>query len=75
MSDNNNIENFTREYLRRIDERLERFESDMRDLKDGQIAIRDDIHAVRGDIRRNERSFAAMENDIDRIKTRLDLSD
>lgn len=76
MSNNEgNIEDFTREYLRRLDQKFDRLESDIRDLKEGQIAIRDDIHAVRGDIRRHERSFAGIEHDIDRIKTRLDLTD
>lgn len=44
-------------------------------LKNGIISVRDDIHALRGDIRRQERAFASVEVDINRIKARLNLSD
>ena len=50
-------------------------EEDIKDLKGGQIIIREDINGVRGDLIRHERAFAVLESDIDRIKTRLDLSD
>jgi hypothetical protein len=49
--------------------------SDIREMKDGMISLRDDIHALRGDARRQERAIASVESDIDRIKERLTLSD
>ena len=55
--------------------RLRKMEEDIKDLKGDQIIIREDINGVRGDLIRHERAFAVLESDIDRIKTRLDLSD
>jgi hypothetical protein len=46
--------------------------AELRELKDGQISVRDDIHSLRGDLRRQERAIASLEVDIDRIR---DLSD
>ena len=39
------------------------------------MGARDDIHGVRGDIRRQERAIASLEHDVERIKHRLDLVD
>lgn len=63
------------EILKRVQADLAELKNGQRDLKEGQIAIRDDIHAARGAILRHERALATMEADIDRIKFRLDLSD
>jgi hypothetical protein len=63
------------EFLRRFDQRQARFEDLLRELRSSQIATRDEIHATRGDILRQEKAIAALEVDIDRIKVRLDLSD
>ncbi|MBZ0141640.1 MAG: hypothetical protein K8H87_18010 [Pseudorhodoplanes sp.] len=47
----------------------------MRDLKTTVLALREDVNGLRGDILRQERAFAAVEVDIDRIKARLDFTD
>jgi len=47
----------------------------LRDLRGSVIATRDEIHATRGDILRQEKAIAALEVDIDRIKMRLDLTE
>jgi hypothetical protein len=48
---------------------------DMRDLKDEAISTREEIQALRRDVLRQERGLAAMQLDMDRVKTRLDLQD
>lgn len=63
------------DHLRNIRQDLALIKADVRELKDGHIGIRDDIHALRGDFRRQERAMAVVEADLDRIKVRLDLSD
>ena len=61
---------------------LKKIQSDISDVKKGQfdlkeaiLGTRDDIHGVRGDIRRQERAIASLEHDMERIKIRLDLVD
>ena len=51
------------------------YEADLRDLKDEAISTREEIQALRRDVLRQERGFAAMQLDMDRVKTRLDLQD
>jgi septation ring formation regulator EzrA len=47
--------------------------NDMRDLKEAQISTRDEIQALRRDVLRQERGFAALQLDMDRVKTLLDM--
>lgn len=48
---------------------------DMRDLKEEAISTREEIQSLRRDVLRQERGFAAMQLDMDRVKTHLDLQD
>ena len=59
---------------------LKRLQSDMAGLKQGQrsireelIGIRQQLHAVQGDILPQEMDTASILAQLDRIKTRLDL--
>jgi hypothetical protein len=59
---------------------LRRLQADMADLKQGQRSIRDELigvrqqlHALQGDILRQEQDTACILVQLDRIKTRLDL--
>ena len=45
---------------------------DMRDLKEAQISTREEVQAIRRDVLRQERGFAALQLDIDQVKSRLD---
>ena len=45
---------------------------DMRDLKEAQISTREEFQAIRRDVLRQERGFAALQLDIDQVKSRLD---
>jgi predicted nucleic acid-binding Zn-ribbon protein len=46
--------------------------NEMRDLKEAQISTREEIQALRRDVLRQERGFAALQLDMDQVKTRLD---
>lgn len=63
------------EHLRYIRSAVDRHEAGLRDVKDEIIALRKQVHALQGDGLRRETTIAGMQVDIDRIKTRLDLSD
>ncbi|MBK8177224.1 MAG: hypothetical protein IPK66_18790 [Rhodospirillales bacterium] len=63
------------EHLRYIRGRVDANEETLGDVKLSITSLRQDVHALRGDIFRQERALAAVEVDLDRIKTRLDLSD
>jgi hypothetical protein len=56
------------DHLRAIRADLADVKLDIRDLKQSMLALRTDML-------RQERAIASVENDIDRIKVRLDLSD
>jgi len=48
---------------------------DMRDLKEEAISTREEIQALRRDVLRQERGFAALQLDMDQVKTRLEGQD
>jgi len=47
--------------------------TDMRDLKETQLSTREEIQALRRDVLRQERGFAALQMDMDTVKSRLGL--
>ncbi len=61
---------------------LKRIQADTAVLKEGQasikqeiVSVRKQLHVIQGDNLRQEQTVAGVQLDIDRIKTRLDLSD
>lgn len=46
--------------------------NDIRDLKEAQISTREEIQALRRDVLRQERGFAALQFDMDQVKHKLD---
>jgi predicted nucleic acid-binding Zn-ribbon protein len=61
---------------------LRRLQADMADLKQGQRSLRDELigvrqqlHAMQGDILRQEADIAEIPVKLDRINARLDLAD
>jgi predicted nucleic acid-binding Zn-ribbon protein len=59
---------------------LRRLQSDMADLKHVQRSIRDELigirqqlHALQGDVLRQEQEIAGIQMQLDRVNTRLDL--
>ncbi len=67
--------NIILDYLRELRAGQDRIEITVRDVKAELSSIRQHIHAVSGDGMRQEERLSRLETDIDRIKTRLDLSD
>jgi chromosome segregation ATPase len=68
-------QNLVLEILKRIQADLSEMKDDMRDFKDGQIRVRNEINDLRGDILRLERSNAGIDVRLSRIERRLDLVD
>lgn len=61
---------------------LRRMQTDMSDLKQGQRSLRDELigvrqqlHAMQGDLLRQEQDIAGILVKLDRLHTRLDLVD
>jgi predicted nucleic acid-binding Zn-ribbon protein len=42
--------------------------TDMRDLKETQLSTREEIQALRRDVMRQERNFAGLQLDMDKVK-------
>jgi len=63
------------EHLRAIRGDIKLLQDGQGELKAGQLAIREEVHGLRGDVLRLERGLATVETDVDRIKNRLDLVD
>jgi len=63
------------EILKAIQEKLDRHERILKDLHAGQIRVREEINSLRGDDLRRETLQAQMDHRLDRIETRLNLSD
>jgi septation ring formation regulator EzrA len=63
------------EVLKHIQDRLERHERILKDLQAGQIRLREELNALRGDDIRREVLQAQMDHPLERIEKRLNLSD
>ncbi|MDO9459800.1 MAG: hypothetical protein Q7N95_06750 [Alphaproteobacteria bacterium] len=63
------------EILKQIQERLNRHELMLKDLQTGQIRIREELNGLRGDDIRREVMQARMDQRLERIENRLNLSD
>ncbi|MCP5108450.1 MAG: hypothetical protein GY950_34010 [bacterium] len=59
--------------LKQIRVDISSVKDNVQDLKQGQIAIRDEIHGLKGDVLRIERSNAAIEVRLDRIEKQMGL--
>ena len=65
--------NLILENLRGLREGQRALASDIRELKDSQIAIRHMLTAMQSDALRQESALAALRVDVDMIKRRLNL--
>ena len=61
--------------LKQIQERLSRHELMLKDLQAGQVRIREELNGLRGDDIRREIQQARMDQRLERIENRLNLSD
>lgn len=62
------------DHLRYLRGKADSTDTAVKELRGAVLGLREDVNALRGDILRQERAFAAVEVDIDRIKARLDLT-
>lgn len=63
------------EHLKAIRADMTWIKAELQDLKEGQISFREQLHALHGDLLRQERSIAALQLDVGRVKARLTLVD
>jgi hypothetical protein len=68
-------DNVVLEILRRIQSDVGEVKSDVRDIKGQLIDIRTQLVTMQSDALRQERTVAALQVKVDRIETRLDLTD
>ncbi|NCC23051.1 MAG: hypothetical protein EOM26_11425 [Alphaproteobacteria bacterium] len=63
------------DHLRAIRSDIAEMKADIHDLKTGQLSVREQLNSMQRDNIRVERALASVEHDIERIKTRLDLTE
>ncbi len=63
------------EVLKQIQKRLDRHEGLLKGIQMGQVKIREDVHELRGDRLRIERYIAEVENRLERVERRLEITD
>lgn len=74
MAETNTID-LVVEILRHLQADMAQVKTSLHDLQEGQTSIRNQLHAMQGDTLRQERTIAGLQLDMERIKTRLDLTD
>jgi predicted nucleic acid-binding Zn-ribbon protein len=62
-------------YLRRIDERTERVEGDMKDIKTRLTSVEEQVSLLRSDVVHVQHRLDKVEDRLGRIEKRLDLID
>ena len=75
MTDREGPDNIVLQHLRRFDERQARFEDSMRDIRAELRSIKDHILTVHGDIAALAHREDTQDDELARIRRRLDLSD
>lgn len=63
------------EHLRKIRDELGVLKHGQRDIKAELMSLKHHLHAIQGEALRREGTIASIQVDVDRIKSRLDLSD
>jgi len=63
------------EILKDMQKRHDKHDRNFKDLQESVVRVREDINGLRGDFLRQERWQAELETRIDRIETRLEISD
>lgn len=70
-----NIESFTREYLRRIDAKLDRIDNDMRDIRFRMTQVEGSLANHSAQLVHHTGQFDRLFDEIHLIKKRLDMVD
>jgi hypothetical protein len=68
-------ENLILEILKRVQADISVLKTDLHDLKEGQISIRNQLHTMQGDTLRQEHTMARLGHRLERVENRLDLVD
>lgn len=62
-------------HLKRIQADISDLQASVGELREGQLSLRDDVHAIRGDLLRHEHILTSLDNWLRRVETRLELVD
>jgi predicted nuclease with TOPRIM domain len=63
------------EVLKTLQKDVAFIKGDLREMKSALIGVREQLHTLEGNSLRQERMMAALETRIERIETRLNLTD
>ena len=63
------------EHMTRIQADISDLKASVGELRKGQLSLRDDIHAIRGDLLRHEHILTSLDSRLRRVETRLELVD
>ena len=61
------------EVLKAIQSKLDRHDDVLKDIQEGQLRLREDVHRVEGSQLRAERQMAGIEVRLDRIEDRFNM--
>ena len=67
--------NLVLDHLKRIQADISDLQGSVGELREGQLSLRDDVHAIRGDLLRHEHILTSLDNRLRRVETRLELVD
>ena len=70
-----NIENLILEHLRELRGDIQALKTGISDIRDEILSVRKYLHAIQGDALRREQTIAGVQVAIERINSRLDISD
>lgn len=76
MAEDTNINNnLMLEILKDIQHNVRKLTDDNKEIKQGLLRVRDDVHGLRGDVLSLERRLVEVESRLDRVEVRLGLAE
>ena len=63
------------EILKDIQNNVRKLTDDNKEIKQGLLRVRDDVHGLRGDVLSLERRLVEVESRLDRVEVRLGLTE
>lgn len=67
--------NLVLEHLKRMQADTSGLKISFVEIREGLLSLRDDFHAIRGDLLRHEHILTSLDSGLRRIETRLELVD
>ena len=67
--------NLVLEHLKHIQADISDLKTSVVEVREGLLSLRDDVHAIRGDLLRHEHILTSLDSRLRRVETRLELVD